>query len=202
MPTLKNTELLTTVQQLLADHPAGLSEYALIQLLKQQQHPLFINANLGDPLSLFRTHFIVFHALYLIRDTLRHAGSYDLYIDPLRIRLTAVTAAPTTQRQALDRSDSLRDYYLDLKHLASTDRAAVEELLYGSLTRITQPQSVTDALTELGIEQPLQTLNADTLRKHYRQLVSRHHPDRGGCTERLQRINQAMDTLRQHHLVR
>ncbi len=201
MPNLEKTKLLATVQQILQESPAGLSEYTLIQVLKQQQHPLFINANLGDPLSLFRTHFILFHTLYVLRDTLRSAGEYDLLISPLRIQLHALIVQDATNSQAIDHSDALRSYYLDLSQLASTDRAAVEELLYGSLNRLTQSPQVTDALAELGIEQPLQSLSAHQLRYHYRQLVSRHHPDRGGCTERLQRINQAMDTLRQQHLL-
>lgn len=202
MPSLEKIKLLATVQQVLQASPAGLSEYALIQTLKQQQHPLFIKANLGDPLSLFRTHFILFHALYVLRDRLRSVGEYDLLISPLRIQLHSLIVDDSTISQAIDRSDALRAYYLDLNQLASTDRAAVEQLLYGSLNRLTQSQQVTDALAELGLEQPLQSLSAHQLRYHYRQLVSRHHPDRGGCTERLQRINQAMDTLRQQHLLR
>lgn len=60
MDILEKTGLLTTLQRVLQSNPAGLSEYQLIQQLKQLQQPLFIGANLSDVLSLFRTHFFAF----------------------------------------------------------------------------------------------------------------------------------------------
>ena len=79
-----------------------------------------------------------------------------------------------------------------------TDRSAAEALLYGSLHSLNPPAQVQEALAELGIEQPWHELSDKDLRQHYRHLVSIHHPDRGGCTQRVQRINQAMDVLRKH----
>jgi len=200
--SLKN-QFLTTLHKVLQSYPQGISEYALIQHLKDMQQPLFVQANLRDTLSLFRTHFVLFHALYLLRDRLRNLGEFDLQISPLQIRLAP--AAPTSQQathnQALERDDPLRSYYLNLEHLQATDRADVDALLKGSRALLLQPQSVTDALLELGIAQPLSAINATQLRHQYRKLVSAHHPDRGGCTERLQRINQAMDTLRAAQLL-
>lgn len=194
------THLLQLVQQVLNEHPSGLSEYALIQQLKSR-HSAFAQVNLSDPLSLFRTHFMLFHVLYLLRDRLRHASQYDLLIHPLSIRLQPATQAQA-QTAAVGHEDTLRAYYLDITQLTSTDRAAVEALLYGGLTGLAQPHCVTHALTELDLDQPAHSLSAQVIRQQYRVLVSRHHPDRGGCTARLQRINQAMDTLRQHRLLR
>ena len=37
------------------------------------------------------------------------------------------------------------------------------------------------------------------IRRRYRQLVSRHHPDRGGSTTRLQSINTAMEILERYY---
>jgi hypothetical protein len=195
----KINQLVCTLQQLLEENPVGLSEHELLKKLKAEQQPLFISANLSDVLSLFRSHFVLFHALYLLRDTLRSAGQLDLNISPLRICLQPAAAHNTTQPQMLNLNDPLRAYYLDLNNLTGTDRAAVQQLLNSSLANLTASQQVTDALAELGIEQPVHRLNTQDLRRHYRQLVSRHHPDRGGCTERLQRINQAMDIVRAHH---
>jgi len=42
-------------------------------------------------------------------------------------------------------------------------------------------------------------LDLARIRLRYRQLVSRHHPDRGGSTERLQSINAAMEILQRHY---
>ena len=201
MPTLEHPQLLTAVQHILLDEQQGISEFALIQRLKQQQHPLFISVDLSDTLSLFRTHFILFHSLYVLRDSLRAAGTYDVLINPLRIQLQPALTTPAAGQKALNTSDPLRAYYLDLEHLARTDRDAVEQLLYRGINQLSQPQAVTDALAELELQRPAHKLKPQQVKQQYRQLVSRHHPDRGGCTERLQRINQAMATLREYHLL-
>ena len=198
MYTFKINQLINTLQQLLEAKPMGLSEYELLKQLKSAQQPLFVSANLSDALSLFRSHFVLFHALYLLRDSLRSAGHLDLDISPLHICLLPTSKHSNTHAQMLNLRDPLRDYYLDLDNLMGTDRTAVEQLLNNSLASLKPSAQVSDALAELGIEQPLHTLSTEALRSHYRQLVSRHHPDRGGCTERLQRINQAMDIVRTH----
>ncbi|HHX34717.1 MAG TPA: molecular chaperone DnaJ [Gammaproteobacteria bacterium] len=198
MPILEKTGLLTTLHNLLRSQPEGLSEYQLINQLKQLRHPLFVSSDLSDVLSLFRTHFLLFHALYQVRDNLRAAGQFDLQISPLKIRLQPISVQNTAHTSALSLSDPLQAYYLNLDNLTDTDRAAVEQLLYSSQNSLNPAQAVSKALADLGIDQPLHTLSGQDLRSRYRQLVSRHHPDRGGCTERLQRINHAMDTLRAH----
>ncbi|MBU2294721.1 MAG: J domain-containing protein, partial [Gammaproteobacteria bacterium] len=42
-------------------------------------------------------------------------------------------------------------------------------------------------------------LNLATIKHRYRQLVSLHHPDRGGSTARLQSINKAMEILERYY---
>lgn len=202
MYTYKINQLVNTLQQLLEENHTGLSEYELLKQLKNEQQPLFISANLSDVLSLFRSHFVLFHALYLLRDSLRSGGQLDLKISPLHICLQPIATHSTIQSQMPNLSDPLRAYYLDLDNLSTTDREAVEHLLNSSLTSLQPSQHLSDALAELGIEQPLHTLASEDLRSHYRKLVSRHHPDRGGCTERLQRINRAMDIVRAHQVDR
>lgn len=187
--------MLNTLHTLLTAHPLGLSEHQLIQQLKRWRQPFFLEADLSDPLSLFRTHFVLFNALYQLRDQLRATQTADIQIGALMIRLQAYPCASSASTTTVQSNDPLRAYYLDLQHLQATDRSAAEALLYGTLHRINPPEQVQAALTELGIEQPLYNLSKQQLRQQYRQLVSQHHPDRGGCTQRLQRINQAMDVL-------
>ncbi|MCY1558631.1 hypothetical protein D9M68_955840 [compost metagenome] len=52
-------------------------------------------------------------------------------------------------------------------------------------------------LFELGDSQ--QPLNLTAIKHRYRQLVSLHHPDRGGSTARLQSINKAMEILERYY---
>lgn len=190
--------MLKMLHNLLTEYPLGLSEYQLIDALRRAQHPFFVEANLNEPLSLFRTHFVLFNALYQLRDELHKTQNLDLYISALMIRLQANSNNSSAADTAIQAHDPLRAYYLDINHLQETDRSAAHALLYGGLHRINPPVQVEEALNELGIVQPLHSLSKQVLQKHYRQLVSIHHPDRGGCTERLQRINQAMDIIRTH----
>lgn len=55
---------------LLREHPEGLSEYQLIQLLKARHSTHIPHRELADKLVLFRTHFLLFNALYHLRDHL------------------------------------------------------------------------------------------------------------------------------------
>ena len=43
------------------------------------------------------------------------------------------------------------------------------------------------------------TLDLPRIKLRYRQMVSAHHPDRGGSTERLQSINLAMEILERYY---
>lgn len=67
---------------LLQEKPEGRSEYELIHQLKRRHSTHVPNLPLTDKLVLFRTHFLVFNALYLLRDRLWAEGSGHLQISP------------------------------------------------------------------------------------------------------------------------
>lgn len=98
---------------LLREHPEGLSEYQLIQLLKARHSTHIPHRELADKLVLFRTHFLLFNALYHLRDHLWAEREAHLEISPLSLRLHPYVDGT----QALEQGDPLRDYYLDLRHL-------------------------------------------------------------------------------------
>lgn len=177
----------------LQQHPQGLTEYQLISWLREQQHQVFVQADLQEPLSLFQTHFFLFHHLYRLRDALHaeQVGTLDIHTLSIRLHPWAAGTAGLCQQ------DPLRAYYLDLAHLANTDRAAVEALLNQSHARLHQQDTVRDALDTLGFNDPHEPPNAGQIRRQYRRQVSRHHPDRGGSTQQLQALNHAYDTLKQ-----
>lgn len=194
---MKNHDCLPAfLLQQLRLQPEGLSEYQLISLLREQQWPLFAEADLREPLSLFRTHFTLFNALYRLDEQLM-ADQLQLDISPLCIRLLPRSAG----RPELARTDPLRSYYLDLQQLEDTDREQVAAMLDGSLARLQGKDEQKVALTCLGFAADQQLPTAAEIRQAYRRMASRHHPDRGGCHQRLQQINQAMALLKQHRLV-
>ena len=179
---------------LLREAPAGISEFHLIQQLKARHSTHIPNLGLADKLVLYRTHFLLFNALYLLRDRLWQARSAHLDISPLCVQLQPWRPGP----DALAEHDPLRDYYLNLQHLRDTTEDDVEKLLSSFWTRMQGGDEKRAALElfELNGDQPL---NLATIKQRYRQLVSIHHPDRGGSTSRLQSINLAMEILPRYY---
>ncbi|HTN30697.1 MAG TPA: DNA-J related domain-containing protein [Pseudomonas sp.] len=189
------TDLSDTLLRLLRAMPGGSSEYQLIQTLRADGNPHLSQRSLQDPLVLFRTHFLVFNALYRLREQLWQEQAGHLEISPLSIRLLPYQ----TGSQGLSESDPLRDYYLDMNQLHATTETEVEQLLDSFWKRLDSGDDQTrDALRLFELEQE-PTLNLARIRLRYRQLVSRHHPDRGGSTEHLQSINAAMEILERHY---
>ena len=187
-------DLAEQVLQLLQAAPDGLAEYALIQQLKARHSGHLPNLPLTDKLVLFRTHFLLFNALYRLRDQLWQAQTHLLEISPLCIRLLPYEPGDT----ALSERDELRDYYLDMSQLRDTDERDVERLLASFWTRMQGGEEKLAALQlfELDADQPV---DMPRIKQRYRQLVSLHHPDRGGSTQRLQSINTAMEILTRYY---
>ncbi len=188
-------ELPEQLLQLLHAAPAGLGEYQLIQQLKSRHCTHIPNLPLTDKLVLFRTHFLVFNALYQLRQMLWGTQRGHLAISPLRIQLLPYQAGSA----ALSEHDPLSDYYLDLDNLRDTDEQDVERLLVSFWTRMQGGEEKQAALELFELGDSMQPLDLATIKHRYRQLVSQHHPDRGGNTERLQSINKAMEILERYY---
>ncbi|MED5607356.1 MULTISPECIES: DNA-J related domain-containing protein [Pseudomonas] len=179
--------------ELLREAPEGLSEYQLIQQLKARHSTHVPHLPLLDKLVLFRTHFLVFNALYRLRDELCAEEAGFLQIGPLQIRLLPwQSGAP-----GLVESDPLRAYYLDESNLRDTTERDVEKLLESFWTRMQGDGEKAAALALFELEDG--PVDYALIKLRYRQLVSQHHPDRGGSTTRLQSINKAMEILERYY---
>jgi DnaJ-domain-containing protein 1 len=175
---------------LLRAHPGGMSEFELIAALDD---PAINREALADTLSLFQTHFLLFHHLYRLQERLRRERAGRLEIHCLKIILHPFTPG---SGQLPAGSDPLGDYYLDLDNLASTGKEEVEELLAAFWERFVGQDELSEALRTLGLED---AADFPAIRRRYRELAMRHHPDRGGDTEILQALNAAMAVLARHH---
>lgn len=191
---------------LLREQPEGCSEYQLIQQLKARHSTHIPNLPLLDKLVLFRTHFLVFNALYRLRDQLWGESRYNLQISPLNVQLQPYVPGAS----GVAENDPLRDYYLDMTNLRDTDEQEVERLLASFWSRMrgdylgerneTWDREQKRAALELfELDQEASSLSLHTIKRRYRQLVSIHHPDRGGSTTRLQSINLAMEILQRYY---
>lgn len=177
------------LMEILQLHPEGLSEYELLQRLRSDARIAFEHDRLDDPQDLFRTHFLLFHHLYRLRERLHAEQTADLEIHTLSIRLIGLGASAT---QALALPDPLAVYYLDFSNLAGTTREDVEQLLGRFWARFGRYDRRSEALAVLDL--PVEA-NTETIRLQYRRLAMQHHPDRGGDQTRLQAINAAMAVL-------
>lgn len=182
----------------LESHPEGIDEFALIKRLAVDypQSLFAVPGALSDPLQLFRIHFLLFHILYGLSDSLNSSGR-RLQISALRIVMLPVTPS----RSSLQPADPLRTYYLDWEQWAATNTADVQTLLdaFWRQTPVASSEGVEGALKLLDLQ-----ASADfaQVKQRYRALMSAHHPDRGGDTALVQRINEAFLILKRYYLER
>jgi DnaJ-domain-containing protein 1 len=188
----KIRQLETACRAVLEAHPAGLSEHDLLQHLRKTPHQLMPQLALDDSLGLFQSHFLLFHVLYRLRDTLWQEQGGELAISPLLIRLQSYTVGEA----GLGQCDPLRDYYLDLAQLEQTGKPEVEELLSGFWQCLDAGGDRQEALAVLELAEPV-TLSE--IKAQYRRLAMRHHPDRGGDGEQMHALNDALATLQRYY---
>jgi len=172
-------------------YPAGLSEFELIQKLEAEGQPGFESDCLKGNLSLFQTHFFLFHSLYLLREQLvvNQKQQYQLQISPLCIQLIPLKEANAS---SLADHDPLRDYYLELDNLKDINETEANQLFTRFWERFISNDERRDALKELELQDPV---DWPAIKKQHRRLAMQHHPDRGGDEQRLQAINAAMELL-------
>ncbi len=175
--------------ELLTASPSGLGEHELIARVRQTGRTRALLCEIKDNLTLFQAHFLLFHALYNLRETLWRQRRGHLEINPLKIRVLpyADGAAGLSER------DPLRDYYMDRSNFETTTAEDVDRLLKAFWSKLYHSSHRKEALEVLGLEDPVDDA---TIKECYRRLAMRHHPDRGGDKQRLQIINAAMMSLK------
>ena len=178
-----------TLLEVLRHHPAGLSEYELIQALDDFGQPGFDTSTLRENLSLFQTHFFLFHSLYRLRDRLWENKEARLDINALCIQLLPVSDITGVE---ISEHDPLREYYLNLDNLENTSSDDVARLLAQFWAGFVSNDERREALKELELQDPVDWA---TIKDQHRRLVMEHHPDRGGDEDRLCAINAAMEVL-------
>jgi hypothetical protein len=174
---------------ILRANASGMSEFALLKHLQAIDADAFPSGLFRDNLAMYQAHFLLFNALYRLRDRLLAQHSAILEIDVLSIRLDDYH----TSSAGLTMHDPMRAFYLDWANLQNTGADDVERLLGGFWARYFAQEKRADALRTLGLRDPV---DPPSITQAYRRLAMRHHPDRGGDGERFQSIQQAMEILR------
>jgi hypothetical protein len=181
------------LEAVLRETPEGLSEYELIAALRVRGVTQFQREAFANSLSLFQSHFILFHFLYRFDDVLRATGQGHLAIHCLCIRwMLPDLAAGIAQSPELPDS-GLRAYYLNPAHLHETSAQDVDALITAFWLRFVSTDERHAALTILELQDPVDDA---TVERQYRRLAQRLHPDRGGDTAAFQQLSSAMRVLR------
>lgn len=186
---------------ILSRHPEGMKEYDLMEELRETVPGLFDFGPLHRDLALFRSHFILFHQLHLLRRRLLREERFILHIHCLEIRLVPFSPSSSGSSATsgssggaeLESHDPMGEYYLDVSNLEGVGEREVEEMLQGFYRRLESWWSREGDLATLGL--PADAAMEEVERR-YRELALVHHPDRGGDEECFRAIGEAVARLR------
>ena len=170
-----------------------MSEYDLIKALQRQGAAGFPDEPLTHSLSLFRMHFLLFHLLYRLRQHLSQTAQATLDIQPLKICLLPYVAG----QYAIVEADPVEQYYKDFNHWRTTTEDNIKARLAHFWALLATRSKREEALKILGLKDPV---NDTEIKQKYRQLAMQQHPDQGGDTAAMQRLNQAMTILKKSQL--
>ena len=199
----------------------GVSEYELIEILKKAPYHFFDDASLREPLMLFKTHFIVFHALYQLKRRWIEQGEGVLDIHTLNIKLNQESAHSDKNSThsdhnsahgdndkesqdkvgAITEADTLAEYYLDWGNFEKADRESVDALLNAFWQRMAsgnahtfEQEDIADAHALLGLPQD-EHVSLSVLKRVYKKALQLVHPDKGGTQQEAQDVIHAYQLL-------
>jgi hypothetical protein len=194
----------------------GVSEYELIEILKKAPYQFFDDASLREPLMLFKTHFIVFHALYQLKRRWIEQGEGVLDIHTLNIKLNQESAHSDKNSThgdnykdkesqekvgAITEADALAEYYLDWGNFEKADRKSVDALLNAFWHRMAsgnahtfEQEDIADAHALLGLPQD-EHVSLSVLKRVYKKALQLVHPDKGGVQQEAQDVIHAYQLL-------
>lgn len=196
---LHREKLLEALEKILPEHPLGIGEYNLLKILQHKPYQLFLTEGLSDPLILFQTHFILFNALYQLRDKWQKEQKASLTILVTHIRFLPYEKG----QEGLTKEDKLRTYYLDWQNFSNTDKDDVELLINSfwkfmsgdTKKRQQDPQLISKAYKCLLLEN---AADFSQVKRQYRKLLHQYHPDKGGETRKTQELEEAYSVLKVH----
>ena len=187
---------------ILSEHPQGLSEYQLIGILQQPPYEVFDKTALSETLTLFQSHFVLFHSLYQLRAQGLRAKQYDLQIFATDIKFLPYVS----EGVGLAAVDKLQNYYLDWQNFAVTTEQDVETLLSqfwyamtGGKKNLSIDDAVLSKITEAykAFELPMDS-KMSVVKSTYLHLQHRHHPDKGGDKKRSQQLEAQFQLIKDY----
>lgn len=186
--------LLWPILEILRKQPTSWKVHTLAQELSE--HDYIPQLDPSADKDLFKRNFLLMNALYQLQETLYPDGW--LQVEAMNIVLMSATEA---SRHSIDINNSLREYYLDWKNYEA-DEGEIRRLLndfwsryqryIGGNTSSDLDRAKALSLFELGSE-----ATRTDIRKQWRKLALRWHPDReNGDADRFRILCEAWNVLR------
>jgi hypothetical protein len=179
---------------LFLDEKNPCTEHEILSTLKDKKISPFDQLDLKQSKDLFCAHFLTMHALYQLQNDYLHHQLYNLNIQSIKIERHPYLSSTRTGENVdtLTQHDPLKDYYLDISHYFETSENEVNELLNSFWKKYLAQDDKQQALNTLDLP-----ANSDyaSIKKQYRLLAQKHHPDKGGCGKYFAKINAAKNIL-------
>lgn len=179
------------------DHFPHTNEHQIIKHLQDKKIEPFDQFNLSLSKDLFSAHFLCMHALYHLKNQYAVQQTFVIIIQSVRVQrfsLSLLHSSKTNEeiKQFIEVSDPLASYYLDPKHYFETREDEINDMLKSFWTKYLAQDKKQEALSILELP-----VNADMemIKKQYRRLAQKHHPDKGGCAEKFNEIREAKTIL-------
>ncbi len=160
-------------------------------MLQSDQYNTLSKLRFDQSEQLFQLHFLIFHSLYKLQQTLLDEKIGYLEISPLNITLTPYKENESNEL-TFSHNTKIAQYYLNIENLKNTTKQEIDQLLLSFWKTFISPDKHLESLKVLELTAPV---SYDEIKIQYKKLASKHHPDKGGTKEKAQQINQAMATL-------
>jgi len=179
------------------------TEHEILNKLKTDKIAPFDQLNLQQSKDLFCAHFLTMHALYNLQNEYLSKQQYCLDIQSIKVERHPYfsknsindLASENSLSKSLDsltKHDPLKEYYLNISHYFETSEDEVNELLKSFWKKYLAQDDKQQALSTLAL--PANS-NYETIKKQYRLLAQKHHPDKGGCGKYFAKVNAAKSIL-------
>ncbi|HEY9034636.1 MAG TPA: DNA-J related domain-containing protein [Pseudomonadales bacterium] len=184
-----NNPLIPAVLQVLRAADEQLAIHQLLQRIKNITTVPVLDED--AQLALFKLNWLMMNALYSLQSSLLDDGYY-LHISTLDIHLQALPVDPAGSTERQLQHDRLRSFYLDWRQFSDTTRDEVEALMDGVWRHYTSDEQLRRACHVLELDGHD---DIGKIRRNYRRLASRHHPDRGGDARQFMAVREAYEVL-------
>lgn len=185
----KDNPLIPAILQVLRQTEKTLAIHELLQELKVVSNIPSLDDDVQ--LALFKLNWLMMNALYQLQVQLLEEG-YFLSVSTLDIHLEPAGLMNASESSGIS-SQPLRDFYLNWKHFSDTTKDEVQALLDGVWQQYISGDEQGKAYEVLGLEEGA---SIRLIRKTYRSLAGKYHPDKGGDSIKFMEIREAYEILK------